>query len=71
VRPVTERIAATAATGPAAVASTLPRRAAADAHAPGADAEPATPPPRAAADGPGRGAPDPSGVTGSLVDVFA
>ena len=69
--PVTDRIAAAAPTGPVAAASALPRRAAADAHAPGGDADPAAARSRGTPDGPGRGAPDPSGASGGLVDVFA
>ena len=69
--PVTDRIAAAGATGPVAAASALPRRSAADAHAPGGDPDTTAPRSHAASDGPGRGAPDPSGASGSLVDVFA
>lgn len=69
--PVTDRIAATAPAGAAAVAASIPRRAAADAHAPGADAEPTPGRARTAPDVTGRGAPDPSGASGRLVDVFA
>ena len=53
----------------AALASALPRRTAADAHAPGPGAAPVAAPaarPEAAA-----GTPDPHGLSGRLVDVFA
>ena len=69
---VTERIAppvATAAHAAGPVGSAVPRRAAGDAHGPAAAAAPA--PGRSDADAPGHGTPDPSGVSGSLIDVFA
>ncbi|HTI35197.1 MAG TPA: hypothetical protein VL422_16090 [Miltoncostaea sp.] len=53
----------------AAVASALPRRTAADAHAPAPGAAPAAAP-GARADA-GGGTPDPHGVSGRLIDVFA
>ena len=69
---VTERIAAPAAAAAHAagpVGSAVPRRAAGDAHGPAAAPAPASA--RSEADAPGRGTPDPSGVSGSLIDVFA
>lgn len=64
------RIAAPAtSTAAAAVASALPRRTAADPHAPAPGAAPpAAPGARAEAGG---GTPDPHGLSGRLIDVFA
>ena len=53
----------------ASLASALPRRTAADAHAP-ASGGPAAPVPPGRSEGAG-GTPDPHGLSGRLVDVFA
>jgi len=60
---------AATATATAALASALPRRTAADAHPPGAGA--ATGPAAGGRTEPAGGTPDPHGLSGRLIDVFA